>query len=194
VSEGGDTLCPTLLALMHESGDTLCPSLLCTSAGDRRAPCSPASQRRTLPGCEERVHASSPARAGVKRGSDARPTRADKATLELFDGTHLPAKVVIGADGVHSRARPCPTRVLRRPARDCAQWQAVPVCRPAPGQAPHGRRPAAQVGRALNIPAAEYAGFCAFRRARPRAGRLCSVGSTDVAGATPLPAGRLACL
>lgn len=59
----------------------------------------------------------------LRRSGDALLLRADKATLELFDGTHLPAKVVIGADGVHSRVRgpalPYPFSALPYPALPC---------------------------------------------------------------------------
>jgi len=162
-------------ALVSESGAPCAPP--CSALVlEPRVLCLPVPHRRVLPGWAEQVHGSSPARAWVTLSCAARLTRADKATLELFDGTHLPAKVVIGADGVHSRARPRPTRLAPRLLGAACAGRP----RARAGQSLHRRltvsAPAAQVGRALNIPAAEYAGFCAFRRGRPRAGRLCSWG------------------
>lgn len=44
---------------------------------------------------------------------------ADKATLELMDGLRIPAKVIIGADGINSKAR-------QQPA--CLRMSALSVC------------------------------------------------------------------
>ena len=44
---------------------------------------------------------------------------ADKATLELMDGLRIPAKVIIGADGINSKAR-------QQPA--CLRVSALSVC------------------------------------------------------------------